>query len=125
MKAKRQQQQQQTSRAKNFEFFVMSSSKLDQARLGAVQEECAKYQTKVSQFSDGVADSVGASKMTHDHAMNTEKENIKSMNKLAQAKQTEIAQLQESTTEIKTKNFQKLTVFFCFPCRTCDREEFV
>jgi hypothetical protein len=104
----------------------MSSSKLDQARLGAVQEECAKYQTKVSQFSDGVADSVGASKMTHDHAMNTEKENIKSMNKLAQAKQTEIAQLQESTTERKNEKIQKLTVFFfVFPRRTCDREEFV
>jgi hypothetical protein len=86
----------------------MSSSKLDQARLGAVQEECAKYQTKVSQFCDGVADSVGASKMTHEHAMNTEKENIKSMNKSAQAKQTEIAQLQESAVWKRNLFFEKL-----------------
>ena len=87
-------------KTRNFECVCgMASSKLDQARLGAVQEECAKYQTKVSQFCDGVADSVGASKLTHEHAMNAEKENIKSMNKTAQAKQAEITHLQDSTTD--------------------------
>jgi hypothetical protein len=51
----------------------MSSLKMDQTRLGAVQEECAKYQTRVTQFSDGFADSVAASNMAHDHAMNAGK----------------------------------------------------
>jgi hypothetical protein len=51
----------------------MSSLKMDQARLGTVQEECAKYQTRVTQFSDGFADSVAASNMAHDHALNAGK----------------------------------------------------
>lgn len=50
-----------------------SALKMDQARLGAVQEECAKYQTRVTQFSDGFADSVAASNMAHDHAMSAGK----------------------------------------------------
>jgi hypothetical protein len=52
---------------------MTSSLKMDQARLGTVQEECAKYQTRVTQFSDGFADSVAASNMAHEHAMNAGK----------------------------------------------------
>lgn len=102
---------------------MASSNKLDQARYSAAQEECAKQQTKVSQFCDGVIDSVGASKMAHEHAMNAEKENIKLMNKSAQAKQTEIAQLQDSEPTENSKTLANGYFFFFFLPQELAREK--